>query len=469
MPAGLVLRQAAAKLLAAVIDKKTSLNGLLDNAGGHPSYLDFDGRDRALLRAILHTALRHRGQIAAKLDALLRDPLPAGARSLEHILHISAAQILYMDAPNHAALDLAVESAKRNPQTKRFAGLVNAVLRNLIRAEAASGPHGGACDVKNASGSAGGNKDFVPQWFWQMLKTDYGAAKAAAIIEAQICPPPLDITVKSDPQIWAEKLGGRVLLFGDIRLAAGKEAISEMPGFASGAWWVQNAAASLPARLMGDLRGKRIADLCAAPGGKTAQLALAGAEVTAVDMSSSRLRRLRENMARLKLKVQTWQGDLRQMAKSAGFAPFDAVLLDGPCSSTGTARRHPDILWTKTASDIVGLAELQADLLAASLALVKSGGVILFCNCSLAKCEGEDLIAEFLERHKDKARLLPFTKAEMRGLLVPNAADDETAVTMAESLRSEEGFLRTTPADLPDADRHMSGLDGFFAARLEKL
>lgn len=467
VPAGLSLRQTAAKLLAAVIDKKTSLDGLLDNAGGHASYLAHEPRDRALLRALLQAALRHRGALILLLKSFLQKPLPAGAKAAEHILHIGAAQILYLDVPNHAALDLAVESAKRNPQARRFAPLINAVLRR-IAAQAEQQGNIAADDISKIETQA-------PLWFAQMLKADYGAAKAAAILKAQTCPPPLDITVKAEPQKWAARFKAEndaealILPFGAVRLSGAKSAVADLAGFAEGAWWVQNAAASLPARLLGAVKGKIIADLCAAPGGKTAQLAAAGARVTAVDISAARLKRLRQNMERLGLKVKTQQADIRHITESADFSPYDAALLDAPCSSTGTVRRHPDILWTKTAQDISALARLQAELLAASLKLVKSGGIILFCNCSLAKEEGEYLLAEFLRAHEGQARLAPFTAAEMESLLWQSSAASAAEKEQAARLLTKEGFLRTTPADLPNENAAFSGLDGFFAARLQKL
>ncbi|KAA6204619.1 MAG: methyltransferase domain-containing protein [Candidatus Tokpelaia sp.] len=483
MPAGLALRQIAARLLAAVVDKKTSLDGLLDETGGSRALSAFDRRDRALLRAILQAALRYRGVLTARLAQLLQRPLPPKARALEHILHIGAAQILYLNVPDHAAIDLAVESARRHPQTKRFGGLVNAVLRRLARQGAASG------DAALPAAA------FVPPWFWQMLTADYGAEKAEAIIRAQLYLPPLDITVKAEAPFWAEKLRGRLLPFGTVRLAAadnaqseqgaadkaaanverqqpepaGKTAVATMAGFAEGAWWVQNAAASLPARLMGDIKGRRVADLCAAPGGKTAQLALSGASVTAVDISANRLARLRHNMQRLRLPVETWQGDMRTIAGQPGFRPYDAVLLDAPCSATGTIRRHPDIMWTKNAGNIAALAQLQAELLAACLPLVKSGGLIMFCNCSLAKAEGEEVVNGFLRDYKSAVKLLPFTAADMQALLDDEARQSDAMRAQAAGLITEQGFLRTTPADLPDKEPLFAGQDGFFAARLQKL
>jgi 16S rRNA (cytosine967-C5)-methyltransferase len=254
--------------------------------------------------------------------------------------------------------------------------------------------------------------------------------------------------VKSDAASWAEKLGGRLLPTGSVRLI-GQGAVTALPGFAEGAWWVQDTAASLPARLLGDVGGKRVADLCAAPGGKTAQLAAAGALVTAVDRAPGRLRRLSDNLSRLSLKAETARADVTEWQAE----PFDAVLLDAPCSSTGTIRRHPDVAWLKQAADLVGLSALQRRLLERAVALTKSGGKLVYCTCSLEPEENEHLIADLLA-HEPSVRREPIGVSEVFG-------------------RSEfitpDGDLRTLPCHLADTDSRLSGLDGFYAARLLKL
>lgn len=425
------------RLLAAVIDKKTSLDGLTDNDHGHPQYRALAPRDRMLVRAILGAALRNRGAISAALKRFLDRPLPENARALVHLLHISAAQIVWLDVPDHAAIYLAVEAAKQDPRLKRFDSLVNAVLRRF---------------AKQAERIRTDNQplDNCPPWFATMLTQAYGQEKAGAIVQIQAQEPPLDLTVKSEPEMWAQKLGGHVLPNGTVRLAELSAPLTELPGFAEGEWWVQDVAASLPARLMGRIAGQRVADLCAAPGGKTAQLALSGAKVTAVDVSANRLRRLQQNMARLHFPVATWAGDMRKWQPEQ---LFDAVLLDAPCSSTGTIRRHPDVLWTKDEADIHKLAEVQTDLLDYAVRLVRPGGIVVFSNCSLARSEGEELIHAFVARHAN-VRLSPVQAAELPGLAM---------------LITPEGFVRTTPADLPDENPRLAGMDGFFAARLQRL
>lgn len=433
---GLRARQAAAKIIAAVIDRRTPLDGMLDPENGNPAYRQLAEADRALVRAILNTALRHLPRIDVILDTLVGTPLPEGARALRHVLTVAAAQILYLDVPDHAAVDIAVEQAQADPRNRRFAGLTNAVLRRLSREKA---PHLTATHVVPV----------VPQWFHERLVAVYGRDHADRIADSLLEPAAIDLTVKSDPQAWATRLGGRVLPTGSVRLPASSGAIPSLEGFGAGEWWVQDAAASIPARLFGDLRGKWVADLCAAPGGKTAQLVLAGADVTALDQSANRLKRLRENLARLGLSATTVEAN---MADYRPEALFDAVLLDAPCSSTGTIRRHPDVLWTKGPEDIEKLALLQERLLRHALTLVKPGGELVFSNCSLDPREGEDVVARVLADNPDWTRL-PVEPSQWPGL--------EEAI-------SPFGAFRTTPAMLPAAGGECGGLDGFYAAHLKK-
>lgn len=433
---GLEARMAAAKLLGAVVDRKTPLDGMLDATGGNPAYLQLSEADRGLVRAILNTALRHLPRIDAIVASLVSNPLPEGARALHHVLTVAAAQILFLDIPDHSAVDLAVEQANRDPRNRRFAGLVNAVLRRLAR-------------EKEALLAGAESISPMPEWFMARLISAYGAEEAARIAAAQLSPAAIDLTVKSDAAGWAERLGGRVLPTGSVRLNAFSGSIPELEGFGDGEWWVQDAAAAIPARLFGDMAGQRIADLCAAPGGKTAQLAHAGAKVTAVEQSKSRLKRLESNLARLRLSAETVSANLLDHQPEE---LYDGVLLDAPCSSTGTTRRHPDVLWTKGPEDIERLAALQEKLLRHALTLVKPGGRVVFCNCSLDPCEGEELIARVLEDTPDIARV-PVEVADWPGL--------EGAV-------NKQGEIRTTPAMLAGNGEYPGGIDGFFAAVLQK-
>jgi 16S rRNA (cytosine967-C5)-methyltransferase len=351
-------------------------------------------------------------------------------------LLIGAAQILWLDVADHAAVDLAVRLVQADRRAARFAGLVNAVLRRAAR----EGAHElAALDTITLD---------TPDWLLARWVEHYGADTARAIALANAREPALDLTVKSDAEHWARTLNGRVLATGTVR-ALVHGPVSRLPGYGDGAWWVQDAAAALPAKLLGDVRGLAVADLCAAPGGKTAQLAAAGARVTAVDRTPSRLERLRGNLARLGLDAELVAADVAEW--QAG--PFDAVLLDAPCSSTGTIRRHPDIPWLKRQSDIAALATLQRRLIARAAELTRPGGTLIYCTCSLEPEEGIDIVRSFLADNP-RLRRQPIAADELYG-----HADWLTA----------EGDLRTLPCHLGDADSRLGGLDGFYAARLQRI
>ncbi len=438
MTPGLAARKTAAKLLAAIVDAGTPLDGLTDHDHGHPQFRALEPRDRALVRAILTTALRFRGTVQALIDARLERPLPANAHALSHILHVAAAQILFLDVPDSAAVDLAVTQAKEDKRTQRFSALVNGVLREIARRKERALPAALAKTVD------------APDWFARSLRAAYGEAQAAAILAAHRLESPIDFTVKSDPGGWAVRLGGVVLPTGGVRLERLDGPVTALPGFAEGEWWVQDAAASIPAQLFGDIAGLRVADLCAAPGGKTAQLAHAGARVTALELSPNRAKRLRANLERLKLEAGIVQGDLFAYVPET---PFDAVLLDAPCSSTGTVRRHPDVPWTKGPQDVEKLAALQARMLAHAVTLVKPGGTVVFSNCSLEPAEGEALLNAFLAANPQVA-LDPVRPGEF---------------PFCDPFLTGTGTVRTTPAGLDMGTPALSGLDGFFAARLKRL
>ena len=434
---GLPTRAAAAKILAAVVDRKLPLDGALDHEHGNPAYKALGESDRALVRAILNTTLRHLPRIDVAIASLLETPLPEGARALHHVLAVGAAQILYLDVPDHSAVDLAVEQANQDPRNRRFAKLVNAILRRLGREKERI-----LADVASISP--------MPDWFIERLAKAYGKDAALAISESQLEPAAIDLTVKSDAVGWAERLNGVVLPTGGVRLAAFEGSIPSLAGFEDGEWWVQDAAASIPAKLFGDLSGKRVADLCAAPGGKTAQLIVAGGRVTAIDQSENRLKRLRSNLERLGLEAEMIAVDLTKFEPSER---FDAILLDAPCSSTGTTRRHPDVLWTKGAEDIVKLAALQERLLRHAVTLLNPGGLLVFSNCSLDPQEGEEVVARVLEDVKGLERV-PIDTGKWPGM--------SQAITPL-------GEFRTLPTMLDMPDGFASGLDGFYAAVLRRI
>ncbi len=435
MPAaeGAAARDVAVALLSGVLDRRKPLDLLIDPLAGNESFRRLPLRDRALARAIVGMALRRHGQIADILARLMtRVPPKSGA--LMRIVEVAAAQLLFMEVPDHAAVSIAVDQVARDPNARHFKSLANAVLRRIGRERdallaAQDGP------TLNA-----------PGWLMERWSKRYGAESAHAIAQAQQTEPALDVSVRSEPGLWAERLGGMVLANGTVRFIA-KGPIDALPGFSDGAWWVQDAAAVLPVRLLGEVVSKEVADLCAAPGGKTMQLAVAGAHVTAVDRSVARMQRLSQNLGRMGLAAEIVAQDVLALASTR---QFDAVLLDAPCSATGTIRRHPDVAWLKSPKDIELLADLQWRLLEHAVALTRPGGTIVYCTCSLEPEEGEDQARRAL------------------GELPVVAAAIEPAETFGLGAVSPEGWLRTLPCDLPAADPRLAGLSGFFIARFRR-
>jgi len=380
------------------------------------------------------TSLRRKGQLDHVLGTFLERGLPERSGTLYPILLSAAAQLIFLKTPAHAAIDLAVTLVQYDPKAKRYDKLANAVLRRV------------ASDGEAIAATLDAARINMPDWLWTRWVTYWGEARTRAIAETQLIEPPLDVTVKSEPALWAERLAGRMLPTGSVRLLP-KGRIDALPGFADGAWFVQDVAASLPARLLGEVGGQRVADLCAAPGGKTAQLALAGASVVAVDSSRTRLGLLADNLERLGLAAET------VLADAVAWHPeeqFDAVLLDAPCSSTGTIRRHPDIPYIKSLKDIVALAALQTRLLDNAATLVKPGGKLVYSTCSLEPEEGEAQIAAFLVRN-EAFSVSPIDPSELFGQI---------------AWIGPSGCLRTFPYELELETPEWSGMDGFFATRL---
>jgi len=431
---GLAARRIAADILEGVLLRRRPLDDELEQRSAAPDVATLALRDRALVRTLVATVLRRLGTLRHLLAQWLK--LPAGAPRVETALLLGAAQILWLEVPDHAAVDLAVRLVQADRRVARYAGLVNAVLRRVTRegTQLLSTVDGATLDT--------------PQWLLARWENNYGTTTARAIAVANSHEPALDLTVKNNPEHWASVLGGRVLPTGSVR-AIVHGPISQLPGYADGAWWVQDAAAALPAKLLGDVRGLAVADLCAAPGGKTAQLVAAGARVVAVDRAPERLERLRQNLARLQLTAEMVAADVTEW--QAG--PFDAVLLDAPCSSTGTIRRHPDIPWLKRAADIPALAALQRRLVARAVQLTKPGGVLVYCTCSLEPQEGLEIVHDLLSHTPNLVRR-------------PISADE---VHSHSEWLTADGDLRTLPCHLPDPDSRMAGLDGFYAARLQRI
>lgn len=429
---GLAARRLAAELIDEVLRAGTALDETYERLA---AAAQLEPADAGLARAIATVAFRRLGSIRHAIDARLERGSPRNSGPFEPIMVAAAAQLLFLDVPDHAAVDLAIRHLHEDARSSRYVSLGNAVLRRLARERDAI--LAGLDPLIDA-----------PEWLGESWIRHYGAETAAAIALAHAQEPPLDLTVKADAAGWAEKLDGIVLPTGSVRLR-GREGLTTLPGFAEGEWWVQDAAAALPALLLGAKPGERIADLCAAPGGKTAQLVAAGAEVTAVDRSGPRLRRLAANLERLGQKAEIVTADAARYEAE----PFDAVLLDAPCSATGTIRRHPDVAWTKRPEDIAKLTALQARLLDQAAKLTRSGGRLIYCTCSLEPQEGEAQIAAFLEHQPGFARK-PIEPAEIGGI--------------AEAL-TPLGELRTLPHQLAGETPRLSGWAGFYACRLIRL
>ena len=426
---GLPARRIAADILETVLRKRQPLDDAF--MGVAEALAILEERDRALVRMLVSTILRRLGTLRHLISRALDRGLPDNAPQVDTALLVGAAQILFLEVPDHAAVDLAVRLVQGHRHTVRYAGLVNAVLRKIARERSRLAALDPALDV--------------PDWLMRRWIANYGADTARAIAAAHANEPALDITVKSDPAAWAQRLGGRLMPNGSVRLIA-HGPVPTLPGFDEGQWWVQDAAATLPVHLLGDVRGQKVADLCAAPGGKAAQLANAGALVTAVDRSAPRLKRLTENFARLHLSCASVVADAAQW----NGGPFDAILLDAPCTATGTIRRHPDIPWLKSEQDLQKLVQLQRRLLDHALTLLVPQGQLVYCTCSLEPEEGEQAIDDLLRRDA-RVQRLPITASEIFGL---------------SEFLTASGDLRSLPCHWPDADSRMSGLDGFFAARL---
>ena len=422
----LASRQAALEILTACLDKGQPLD---DALARHAAFDGADARalaprDRAFVRLLLATTLRRLGEIDEVLGLMVERPL-AGANAMgREVLRLGAAQLLFLGTPAHAAVDTSVRLIEqvRLPHLK---GLANAVLRRVAREGVA------------LLGDRDPARLNTPRWLWDSWTASYGEETTRAIAAAHLVEAPLDMTPRSDAMFWAGRLDGELLPTGTIRRAAGGH-VAELPGFAEGAWWVQDAAAALPVRLLGDMAGKRVADLCAAPGGKTMQLCAADAQVTAVDVSNRRMIRLGENLTRMGFAAELVAADAAKWTPSER---FDAILLDAPCSGTGTLRRHPDIAWLKDEEDVARLTLTQDRLLTHAVDLLKPGGVLIYAVCSLQEDEGPARVAALLGRRSD-IRRLPVATTELPGL--------ETAVTV-------DGDVRTLPP---------MGVDGFYIARL---
>jgi 16S rRNA (cytosine967-C5)-methyltransferase len=419
-------RNVAVDLIGAVLRGKRPLDDAIED---DVDMAALAARDRAFARLLVATVLRRLGQIDALIAHCLNTPLPPRAAVVHDMLRLGIAQLLFLRTPAHAAVATTVDLAEARGFLSHK-GLLNAVLRRLSIA----GPA-----LAEAQDAARLN---TPDWLWQAWSDAYGEAGARAIAIAHLRDAPLDLTVRGDSQGWAKLLEAQILPTGTLRRVSGG-AITALPGYAEGAWWVQDAAAAIPARLFGEIAGKRVIDLCAAPGGKTAQLATAGAIVTAVDRSQRRLDRLIRNLQRLDLSVEAVTADATVWQPRRQVA---GVLLDAPCATTGAIRRHPDVPHLKSPLDVARLAVVQERLLAAAAEMVEPGGTLVYCTCSLEIDEGSRQIAKFLGRGAPFRRA-PIAPAEIGDLGM---------------LLTAEGDLRTLPSHFAAVD----GIDGLYAARL---
>ena len=419
---GLASRRAALEVIAAALDRRSGL----DEALSGPAMTALEPRDRAFARALAMTVLRRKGGLDRILRQRLAKPPPDEVLAL---LALGAAQLLWLDTPAHAAVSTTMALAEADRATLPFKPLINGVLRRLERERPPEPPP----------------EAWAPDWLLARWRSAYGEAAAQAVAALIPGEPATDLTPKdaAAASALAETIGGEVLPGGSVRTERRGE-LSEWPGYDEGGWWVQDASAAVPARLLDVRPGQAVLDLCAAPGGKTLQLAATGAEVVALDRSASRLQRVRQNLQRAGLSAEVVAADAAAWDDPR---QFDAVLLDAPCASTGTFRRHPDVLWATRPADIAKLAEVQRRLLAAAAPKVKPGGRLLYCVCSLEPEEGEGQIAPFLAAHPD-FRLDPITEGE--------------GGAPAASL-TPEGTLRILPCHLE------GGTDGFFAARFVRV
>ena len=425
-PAGLKLRLIAAQRL------KDVLAG--DNFSPLTAAELADGRDRALANRLITTALRRQGQLNFIIHALLDKGMPGKSGSFEAVLRLSLAQLVFLpDLGAHSALFLAVEAIKRDPKARHLSGLMNAVLRS---AQANSAKFGMLSDDL-----------LIPDTFGDTWLDAYGEEAISGFSRALLAGAPLDLTLKTDDAGLIDALGAQPIMADTVRIEQRDRPVEALPGYDSGDWWVQDAASAIPARLLGAKAGGRVLDLCAAPGGKTAQLIKAGYTVTALDSDANRMARLQDNLKRLNYEAET------VVADAANFAPvaaYDGVLLDAPCSATGTFRRHPEVIWHRSANDVAGRVRLQRALLANAFRCIEPDGVLVYCVCSLEPAEGEEQVDWALDSLPG-LELWPVAPGEMPGL--------EGAVTA-------RGLVRTHPGMAPGG--HEGGMDGFFVARFRR-
>jgi 16S rRNA (cytosine967-C5)-methyltransferase len=427
MSQGLESRQLAALLMRQVLDDRQTVEEVREKSS---AYSELSAQDKAFTMQLLMTSLRYRGALEKLLAKFLTKPMRKERRDVHFLLLTAMTQILLLEVPDHAVVNSAVELTK--PLNPKLAGLVNAVLKQVITQRKSWWQQQNIAQLS------------TPEWLWLSWQQAYGEEAAQAIAQVQLEIPPLDITVKSEAEAWANKLEAELLPTGSLRRKSASARVETLPGFEEGAWWVQELAASLPVKLLGELSGKSVLDCCAAPGGKTAQLAAAGASVTAIDQSPHRVRRLQENMQRLHLQAEVITADLLSWEPET---LYDIILLDAPCSATGTIRRHPELPWLRSPKDVKRLVQIQQKLLHRVSKWLRPGGVLLYAVCSLQAEEAEQQAENFLQT----------------GKLTPDPITADEVAGQGDWI-TPQGYLRTLPGFL----KAQGGMDGFFAARMRR-
>jgi 16S rRNA (cytosine967-C5)-methyltransferase len=428
---GLASREAVVRTLESVLYERCFLDDALDR---HTSDVP-DQRDRAFVHLLAATCLRRKGQIEQILARYMDRPLERKAGRAKLILLAGAAQILFLETSPHAAISTSVGLAANDRSSARYKSLVNALLHRICDDREAL-----LADLPPALSN-------LPHWLNKKLRADLGEKTAVACAQAHLMQSDLDLTVADASHTGElEAAGGQQLPTGSVRFAAPYPAIPSLPGYQEGHWWVQDAAAALPARLLGDVAGKRVLDMCAAPGGKTLQLAAMGAQVTALDVSEARLEKVQENLDRTGLSAICIAHDALSFEPEE---PFDSILLDAPCSATGTIRRHPELPWIRREDDLGALVRQQRELLRHAATLLKPGGQLVYAVCSLLAEEGAKQVQAFLNENRQ------FTRVTI----------DPGQLGIADDFITRRGDLRTLPSMAIGAAERM---DGFYAAHLQQ-
>ncbi|MFV0625766.1 MAG: transcription antitermination factor NusB [Alphaproteobacteria bacterium] len=423
-------RKIAIKALQDIIENKIFLSEIKEEFG----------EEKALLNMLLLTSLRHYVFFKKTLKNYVKKKIPEKSAIAEYALILAMTEILYLKTPEYATINSYVEIVKK--QTDKFlGGFINAVLRKIC------------ADKEEILSLYKG--EFFSRDFIDILKQDYSREEISKIEKASTSETLLDLTAKGDPKVLAEKLGGTLLPNGTIRLAS-KGNISQLDGYEAGEWWVQDVAASLAALTIGNIEGKRVLDLCSAPGGKAAQLINKGGKITCLDVADNRIGVLEENLTRLQMEANEiiCTDGIKFLAKYEG-EKFDAILLDAPCSATGIIRRHPETALIKDINDLKAQEKLQRAFLRHISKALKKDGILVYCTCSISKFEGEKQINSFLKENKN-FKIVPIKEKEI------NIYDNEGKL---KNLITKERFIRTLPYHLEE----LGGMDSFFIAKLQKV